>query len=162
MLCEGQGMSYLIYGGNKSNLHPTTPTTRGGLTMARPTTNQSIEDYLEAILMLQELHGHCRSVDVANHLGFTKASVSVAVSNLTRRGYLNKLAGGNLVLTPEGNAYARSVLNRHRLISRALMRLGVPQEIAEKDACRIEHDISEETFARVEERFRTCEELYLA
>lgn len=119
--------------------------------MARPTTNQSIEDYLEAILMLQEKNGHCRSVDVANHLGFTKASVSVAVSNLTQRGYLHKLAGGNLVLTPEGRAYADSVLGRHRLLTRALAWLGVSEDVAEADACRIEHDISEETFARLRE-----------
>ena len=119
--------------------------------MARPTTNQSIEDYLEAILMLQEKNGHCRSVDVANHLGFTKASVSVAVSNLTQRGYLHKLAGGNLVLTPEGRAYADSVLGRHRLLTRALAWLGVSEDVAEADACRIEHDISEETFACLRE-----------
>ena len=130
--------------------------------MARPTTNQSIEDYLEAILMLQEQHGHCRSVDVANHLGFTKASVSVAVSNLTQRGYLHKLAGGNLVLTPEGQSYAASVLTRHRLIARALIRIGVPADIAEADACRIEHDISEETFARIRERFHRCESAHTA
>ena len=119
--------------------------------MARPTTNQSIEDYLEAILMLQEKNGHCRSVDVANHLGFTKASVSVAVSNLTQRGYLHKLAGGNLVLTPEGRAYADSVLGRHRLLTRTLAWLGVSEDVAEADACRIEHDISEETFACLRE-----------
>lgn len=119
--------------------------------MARPTTNRSIEDYLEAILMLQQANGHCRSVDVANHLGFTKASVSVAVSNLTQRGYLHKLAGGNLVLTPEGRAYADGVLGRHRLLTDALTFLGVPADIAEADACRIEHDISDETFDRLRE-----------
>ena len=121
--------------------------------MARPTTNQSIEDYLEAILMLHQKNGHCRSVDVANYLGFTKASVSVAVSNLTQRGYLHKMAGGNLVLTPEGLAYADSVLGRHRLLTQALVRLGVPDEIAEADACKIEHDISDESFARLREWF---------
>ena len=115
--------------------------------MARPTTNQSIEDYLEAILVIQERKGHCRSVDVANHLGFTKASVSVAVSNLSRLGYARKLAGGNLVLSEKGMEYATSVLNRHRLLTEVLMKLGVPREIAEKDACKIEHDISDETFA---------------
>ena len=119
--------------------------------MARPTTNQSIEDYLEAILMLHQKNGHCRSVDVANYLGFTKASVSVAVSNLTQRGYLHKLPGGNLVLTPEGRAYADSVLGRHRLLTRALAWLGVSEDVAEADACRIEHDISEETFACLRE-----------
>ena len=117
--------------------------------MARPTTNQSIEDYLEAILVVQQQSGHCRSVDVANHLGFTKASVSVAVSNLSRLGYARKLADGNLVLTEKGMAYAESVLLRHRLLTDVLVRLGVPPEIAEKDACRIEHDISAETYDRI-------------
>lgn len=119
--------------------------------MARPTSNQSIEDYLEAILVIQERNGHCRSVDVANHLGFTKASVSVAVSNLTRLGHLHKMADGNLVLTEQGLAYAASVLDRHRLLTRALTWLGVPEDIAEADACRVEHDISEETFLKIRE-----------
>lgn len=117
--------------------------------MARPTTNQSIEDYLEAILVVQQRSGHCRSVDVANHLGFTKASVSVAVSNLSRLGYARKLADGNLVLTEKGMAYAASVLRRHRLLADVLVRLGVPEDIAEADACRIEHDISAETYDKV-------------
>lgn len=117
--------------------------------MARPTTNQSIEDYLEAILVIQERKGHCRSVDVANHLGFTKASVSVAVSNLSRLGYARKLAGGNLVLSEKGMEYATSVLGRHHLLTDVLVRLGVPQEIAEKDACKIEHDISDQSFDRI-------------
>ena len=117
--------------------------------MARPTTNQSIEDYLEAILVIQQQNGHCRSVDVANRLGFTKASVSVAVSNLSRLDYARKLADGNLVLTEKGMDYATSVLNRHRLLAEVLMKLGVPQAIAEIDACKIEHDISAQTYDRI-------------
>ena len=117
--------------------------------MARPTTNQSIEDYLEAILVIQQQNGHCRSVDVANRLGFTKASVSVAVSNLSRLDYARKLADGNLVLTEKGMDYATSVLNRHRLLAEVLMKLGVPQDIAEIDACKIEHDIRAQTYDRI-------------
>ena len=119
--------------------------------MARPTTNQSIEDYLEAILVIQQQNGHCRSVDVANRLGFTKASVSVAVSNLSRLDYARKLADGNLVLTEKGMDYATSVLNRHRLLAEVLMKLGVSQEVAETDACKIEHDISPQTYDRIKE-----------
>ena len=119
--------------------------------MARPTTTQSIEDYLEAILVIQEQNGHCRSVDVANRLGFTKASVSVAVSNLSRLDYARKLADGNLVLTDKGMAYASSVLRRHRLLTDVLIRLGVPEDIAEADACKIEHDISAETYDRIKD-----------
>ncbi|MGX8705661.1 MAG: metal-dependent transcriptional regulator [bacterium] len=119
--------------------------------MARPTTNQSIEDYLEAILVIQQQKGHCRSVDVANRLNYTKASVSVAVANLTRLGYLHKLADGHLALTEAGRAYAASVLDRHRLLTSALTRIGVPSDIADADACRIEHDISPQTFDRLRE-----------
>ena len=119
--------------------------------MARPTTNQSIEDYLEAILVIQQQNGHCRSVDVANRLGFTKASVSVAVSNLSRLEYARKLADGNLVLTEKGMEYASSVLSRHRLLAEVLMKLGVPQDVAEADACKIEHDISPQTYDRIKE-----------
>lgn len=127
--------------------------------MARPTTNQSIEDYLEAILVIQEQNGRCRSVDVANRLGFTKASVSVAVANLSRMGYLHKLSDGNLALTESGRAYAASVLDKHRLITGALIRIGVPEDIAETDACKIEHDISEQTFARLREWYAKCDEV---
>ena len=119
--------------------------------MARPTNNQSLEDYLEAILVVQQRKGHCRSVDVADHLGFTKPSVSVAVSNLTRLGYVHKQANGNLQLTNEGRAYAADVLDRHRLIGMVLTDLGVSPETADADACKIEHDISEETFRRIQE-----------
>ncbi len=126
--------------------------------MARPTTNQSIEDYLEAILVIQQQNGHCRSVDVANRLGFTKASVSVAVANLSRMDYLHKLADGNLVLTESGRAYAASVLDKHRLITSALIRIGVPEDTAEADACKIEHDISEQTFSKLREWYAKYDE----
>lgn len=126
--------------------------------MARPTSNQSIEDYLEAVLVIQQQNGHCRSVDVANRLGFTKASVSVAVANLSRMDYLHKLANGDLVLTDAGRQYAASVLDKHRLLTSALERLGVPGDIAEADACKIEHDISEQTFDRLREWYARCEE----
>ena len=126
--------------------------------MARPTTNQSIEDYLEAILVIQQQNGHCRSVDVANRLGFTKASVSVAVANMSRMDYLHKLADGNLVLTEAGRAYAASVLDKHRLLTSALIRIGVPEDIAEADACKIEHDISDQTFDKLREWYARYEE----
>lgn len=126
--------------------------------MARPTTNQSIEDYLEAILVLQQRNGHCRSVDVANYLGFTKASVSVAVSNLSRLNYVHKLADGNLVLTESGREYATSVLDRHRLLTNALMWLGVSEATADADACKIEHDISQETFDHLREWYARAAE----
>lgn len=126
--------------------------------MARPTTNQSIEDYLEAVLVVQQQKGYCRSVDVANRLGYTKASVSVAVQNLSRMDYLHKQEDGNLKLTEAGRAYAASVLDKHRLLTSALIRIGVNEDVADEDACKIEHDISEETFERLREWYARANE----
>ena len=117
--------------------------------MARPASNQSIEDYLEAILVIQQRNGHCRSIDVANRLGYTKASVSVAVANLTRMEYVYRKPDGSLALTEKGLAYATSVLDKHILLCEVLTLIGVPEEIADADACKIEHDISQETFDRI-------------
>ena len=117
--------------------------------MARPASNQSIEDYLEAILVIQQRNGHCRSIDVANRLGYTKASVSVAVANLTRMEYVYRKPDGSLALTEKGLSYATSVLDKHILLCEVLTLIGVPEEIADADACKIEHDISQETFDRI-------------
>ena len=126
--------------------------------MARPTTNQSIEDYLEAVLVIQQEKGYCRSVDVANHLGFTKASVSVAVANLSRMDYLHKQEDGNLKLTEAGRAYATSVLDKHHLLTSILKYIGVSPEVADADACKIEHDISEMTFDKLREWYAKAEQ----
>ena len=125
--------------------------------MARPASNQSIEDYLESILVIQQRNGHCRSIDVANRLGYTKASVSVAVANLTRMGYVSRKPDGSLALTERGMAYATSVLDKHMLLCEVLTLIGVPEEIADADACKIEHDISQETFDRIRDWYaRRC------
>ena len=108
--------------------------------------HESGEDYLEAILVLRQQKGHVRSIDVAQHLGFSKPSVSRAVSILKTNGYLTMEKDGRLELTPEGEANAQRVYERHRFLSEWLMKLGVTPEVAAADACRIEHDISAETF----------------
>ena len=113
--------------------------------------HESGEDYLEAILVLRQQKGHVRSIDVAQHLGFSKPSVSRAVSILKNNGYLVVEKDGRLELTPQGEAEAQRVYERHRFLSEWLVRLGVTPEVAAADACRIEHDISAETFQCLKE-----------
>lgn len=111
---------------------------------------ESGENYLETILVLEQEKGMVRSIDVANHLDFTKASVSRAMSILREAGYLVMEKDGNLKLTEEGRKKARSVYEKHCLIKRFFVEaLEVCEETAEQDACRIEHVISEETFGQM-------------
>ena len=110
---------------------------------------ESAEDYLEQILMLLEQKGHARSIDIAIGLNVTKPSVSVAMKKLRENGYILMGAGGLISLTDKGYAIARKIYDRHQVLTRALVQIGVPAEIAREDACKIEHDISEETFAAI-------------
>ena len=119
---------------------------------------ESRENYLEAILMLQKKLGYVRSVDVANQLNFSRPSVSVAMANLRNLGLVTTDEHGFLHLTDEGRAEAEKVLERHLLITDWLVGLGVGEETAAEDACRIEHVISQESFdcirRHVEERLQ--------
>ena len=108
--------------------------------------HQSGEDYLEAILVLREKNGVVHSIDVAQHLGYSKPSVSRAVSLLKGEGYLTMEKDGRLELTETGVEVANQILERHRFLKRWLINLGVSAETAEEDACKIEHNISDETF----------------
>ena len=108
--------------------------------------HQSGEDYLEAILVLREKNGVVHSIDVAQHLGYSKPSVSRAVSLLKGEGYLTMEKDGRLELTETGVEVANQILERHRFLKQWLIQLGVSSETAEEDACKIEHNISDETF----------------
>lgn len=108
--------------------------------------HESGEDYLEAILVLQERKGSVRSIDVAQHLGYTKPSVSRAVSLLKASGHVTVEQDGRLELTQEGARVAHDIYERHQLLTQWLIRLGVSPEVAAQDACRVEHDLSAETF----------------
>lgn len=110
--------------------------------------SMSFEDYLEAIVMLGgTTETPVRSVDIANELGVSKASVSKAVSSLKARGLVDQPFYGDVTLTPEGYEYGQSVLERHRLLTFFLTQvLGIPPERAEDEACRMEHAISDESF----------------
>ena len=107
---------------------------------------KSSEDYLETILILQERSGTARSVDVAAELGFSKASVSVAMKKLRENGYIRVDTDGQLLLTETGRAIAQSIYARHKLLTGFFVRLGVSEETAAADACKIEHDLSEESY----------------
>lgn len=107
---------------------------------------ESMEDYLETILILQKRNGHVRSIDIANELEYTKASVSIAMKSLREKDFITVTDTGYIALTDIGLKKAENVLERHNLLADCLIRLGVSEKVAMEDACRMEHDISEETF----------------
>ena len=113
------------------------------------TTNESVENYLETILVLSKKLPVVRSVDISNELGYKKSSISVAMKNLRENGYVNVDSDGYITLTDKGKKIAETMYERHKWISTWLMRLGVNEETAVEDACRIEHVISAETFEAI-------------
>lgn len=116
--------------------------------------HESGENYLEAIHMLSEKQGVVRSIDVVNHLGFSKPTVSVAVHTLERNGFLTISQEGHLHLTDAGLEIAERMYERHRVLSSILTKLGVPEEVAAEDACKLEHDLSDISFEKIKEFFQ--------
>ena len=110
---------------------------------------ESAEDYLEAILSLQERHGMVRSIDIANELHFSKPSVSVAMKNLRENGYITVSPEGYIHLTESGLEVAEKIYERHTILSNWLTMLGVDPRVAAEDACKIEHDVSAESFEAI-------------
>ena len=111
--------------------------------------NESIEDYLECILMLAEKKPVVRSVDIANEMGFKKSSVSVAMKNLREKEHIIVSDEGYITLTPTGKAIAERVYERHKILTGWFVKLGVDHDIAVEVACRIEHDLSDESFEAI-------------
>lgn len=110
---------------------------------------KSAEDYLEAMLVMQERHGYIRSIDIAAELNVTKPSVSYATKRLRENGYITMDKEGLITLTKKGLEIAESMYERHRLLTQFFVRLGIDEKIAREDACKIEHDLSEETFQAI-------------
>ncbi len=110
---------------------------------------ESAENYLEAILMLGEKNGYVRSIDIANELSFTKASVSVAMKSFRQEGYIEVSPDGKITLTPKGMEIAEKIYDRHKLIAKALIAIGVDEKVAYEDSCRLEHGISDESFEKI-------------
>ncbi|MCI8914827.1 MAG: metal-dependent transcriptional regulator [Lawsonibacter sp.] len=112
---------------------------------------ESAENYLEAILMIKEEKGVVRSIDIVRHMDFSKPSISRAMSLLRENGYITVDKEGHIELTTSGMEIASRIYERHRWLTQWLTKLGVSPEVAAADACRMEHDISAETFQKLKE-----------
>ena len=112
---------------------------------------ESAEDYLEAILVIQRRRGAVRSIDIANELGFSKPSVSVAMKKLRESGYIEMELDGHIRLLPAGAEIAERIYERHRTLTDFFVYLGVSEEVSSADACKVEHDLSGETFEKIKE-----------
>ena len=113
--------------------------------------HESAEDYLEAILNIKEQKGNVRSIDIASELGFSKPSVSIAMKRLRENGYISMDENNMIMLTDKGRKVATRIYTRERELTLFLENLGVSTETAKKDACKMEHDLSEETFIKIVE-----------
>lgn len=111
--------------------------------------NESLENYLETILMLGKKLPVVRAVDIANELGFKKSSVSIAMKNLREKNHITVTDAGFIYLTDSGKEIAEMIYERHEFLSSWLVSLGVPSETATEDACKIEHVISKESFEAI-------------
>ena len=121
---------------------------RGGAPL---TLTSSMEDYLETVHILQKKYGNVRNIDISLHLGVNKPSVSRAVKELSKMGYLIKQADGTLSLTETGLTIASQVYEKHQFFTQQLLKVGVPEDIAARDACRLEHVISETSYRKLKE-----------
>lgn len=118
---------------------------------------KTTEDYLEAMLMIKEQKGYIRSIDVAEHLGVTKPSVTYTTKRLREKGYITMDADNLITITETGMEIASGTYERHKLLTKIFTRLGVDEEIAKEDACRVEHDLSPETYKALSEFIKKCE-----
>ena len=116
--------------------------------------HESAENYLETILILQKRNGQVRSIDIVNEMGVTKPSVSVAMKNLRQSGMIEMDAGGYITLQESGLAIAEKIFERHTILTEWLIHLGVSPEVADEDACKIEHVISPESFLAIKKQFQ--------
>lgn len=110
---------------------------------------ESSEDYLERILILSKTKEKVISLDIAKSMNFSKPSVSRAVNNLRENGYLEIASDGTITLTEEGYAVASKIYERHELLTKFFIHLGVDPKTAQLDACKVEHDLSDETFEAI-------------
>jgi len=120
------------------------------------THNESWEDYLEAILRITQRQGYCRSVDIANQLEVSKPSVSVAMNNLRQAGLIDVAGDKRIELTEQGYEIAERVFARHKFFREKLIQVGVDPETAEREACVLEHAISDDSFEKIRAYLRSC------
>ena len=119
---------------------------------------EAVENYLETIFMLGYEGNRVRSIDIANEMEYSKPTISIAMKNLRANGYITVDENGHITLTNSGREIAKKIYDRHKLISDWLMFLGVNKETAIRDACKIEHDISEESFAALQRHIKSNKE----
>lgn len=115
--------------------------------------HESAEDYLETILLLKNRIGDVRSIDIVKELGYSKPSVSVAMKKLRELSLISVASTGFITLTDKGYEIAEKIYERHTFITKALVNLGVPEDIAKADACRMEHHLSEESYQAIKAHF---------
>ena len=115
---------------------------------------ESGEMYLETILVLQQKNDRVRSIDISAEMQFSKPSVSRAVKLLKTNGYINVDPNGYITFTDKGREVAEEIYDRHKVLTECLISLGVPADVAAIDACKIEHDISKETFAAIKKHMK--------
>lgn len=113
--------------------------------------HESAEDYLESILIVRGRLGSVRSIDIVNELGYSKPSVSIAMKKLRENGYISMAADGTITLNDSGMEIASRIYGRHKTLTELFTLLGVTPKIAAEDACKVEHDLSDETFSRITE-----------
>ena len=111
--------------------------------------HESAEDYLETILILFERNGQVRSIDIVNEMNFSKPSISIAMKKLRENGYIRMDVNGLITLTDEGRVIAERIYSRHKLLTKVLEAIGIDEKKAEDEACKIEHDIDDETYDRI-------------
>ncbi len=116
--------------------------------------NESAENYLETILVLSKQLPVVRAVDISHELGYKKSSVSIAMKNLREKGHITVTEAGFIYLTESGKEIAEMINERHQLLSTWLTRLGVPEDIASEDACKLEHVLSKESFDAIKKHIK--------
>ena len=122
--------------------------------------NESAENYLETILMLSKKLPVVRSVDIANELGYKKSSVSIAMKNLREKNHIVVSDAGFITLTKSGQEIAEMIYERHEVLTACLVKIGVSEQVAQEDACRIEHIISAEAFDAIKACYPKMKETY--
>lgn len=122
------------------------------------TIKESAQNYLEAILVLSKKNGFVRSIDIANEMNFSKPSISVAIKRLKEDGCVTVDKNGGITLTKKGEEIASMIYERHEIIAKVLISIGINEETAYKDSCKIEHDLSNETFEKIKEYYnKNCD-----
>ncbi len=115
--------------------------------------HESAEDYLETILILEERNPYVRSIDIVNEMGFSKPSVSIAMKKLRENGYIEMDVNGYITFLPKGRVIAERIYSRHKLLRKVLIAIGVSEETAADEACRIEHVIDDDTFNKLNDYY---------